>query len=112
MNTLSASIAAGETGPLVTLSGSVDITNLAELSEVPADPRVNGTLHLTIDASGLSFADSMATRALALTTKILKERGGGMVLLNPQQLVVRMLELTGADQMMTIRQENGIATEP
>jgi hypothetical protein len=59
VNTLSASIAAGETGPLITLSGSVDITNLAELSEVLADPRVNVTLHLTIDASGLSFADSM-----------------------------------------------------
>ena len=112
MKTLSASIAAGETGSLITLSGSVDITNLAELSEVLADPRVDGTLHLTIDASGLSSADSMATRALALTGKILKQRGGGMVLLDPQQPVVRMLELTGADQMMTIRQENGIATEP
>jgi hypothetical protein len=44
LNTLSASIAAGETGPLITLSGSVDITNLGELSEVLADPRVNGTL--------------------------------------------------------------------
>lgn len=112
MNTLPASIAAGEAGPLVTLSGSAGITNLAELSEVLTDPRVNGTLHLTIDASGLSHADSMAARALALTAKILKERGGGMVLLHPQQPVVRMLELTGADQMMTIRQENGIATEP
>lgn len=87
MNTLSASIAAGETGPLITLSGSVDITNHAELSEVLADPRVNGTLHLTIDASGLSFADSMATRALALTAKILKERGGGMVLLSPHTAI-------------------------
>jgi hypothetical protein len=44
VNTHSASIAAGETGSLITLSGSVDITNLAELSEVLADPRVNGTL--------------------------------------------------------------------
>ena len=112
MNKLSASIAAGGTGPLLTLSGSVDITNLAELSEVLADPRVNGTLHLTIDASGLSFADSIATRALALTAKLLKERGGGMVLLHPQRPLVRMLELTSADQMMTIRQGNGIATEP
>ena len=112
MNTLSASIAARGTGPLLTLSGSVDITNLAELSEVLTDPRVNGTLHLTIDASGLSFADSMAARALALTAKILKERGGGMVLLHPQRPVIRMPELTGADQMMTIRQGNGIATEP
>ena len=42
MNTLSASIAAGETGPLITPSGSVDITNLAELREVLADSRVNG----------------------------------------------------------------------
>jgi anti-sigma B factor antagonist len=109
---LSASIAAREAGPLITLSGSVDITNLAELSEVLADPRVNGTAHLTIDASGLSFADSMAARALALTAKVLKERGGGMVLLRPQQPLVRVLELTGADRMMTIRRESGTATEP
>ena len=109
---LSASIAAGEAGPLLTLSGSVDITNLAELSEVLADPRVNGTAHLTIDASGLSSADSMAARALGLTAKILKQRGGGMLLLHPQQSLVRVLELTGADRMMTIRPESGTETEP
>ena len=109
---LSASIAVREAGPLITLSGSVDITNLAELSEVLADPRVNGTAHLTIDASGLSSADSMAARALGLTAKILKERGGGMVLLHPQQPLVRVLELTGADRMMTIRPESGTAAEP
>ncbi len=109
---LSASIAAGEAGPLITLSGSVDITNLAELSEVLTDPRVSETAHLTIDASGLSSADSMAARALALTAKVLKERGGGMVLLHPQQPLVRVLELTGADRMMTIRPESGTATEP
>jgi hypothetical protein len=42
----------------------------------------------------------------------LKERGDGMVLLHPHQPLVRVLELTGADRMMTIRPENGTATEP
>jgi anti-anti-sigma factor len=111
MSMLSASIAAGEAGPLITLSGSVDITNLAELSEVLADPQVNGTAYLTIDPSGLSSADSMAARALGLTAKILKERGGP-VLLHPQQPLVRVLELTGADRMMTITPESGTAAEP
>ena len=73
---LSASIAAGEAGPLITLSGSVDITNLAELSEVLADPRVNGTAHLTIDASGLSSADSMAARAPGAMTLRARPRSG------------------------------------
>jgi anti-sigma B factor antagonist len=112
VSTLSASIAVGESGPLITLSGEIDITNLAELSEVLTDPRVNGTAHLTIDASGLSSADSMAARALALTAKILKERGGGMVLLRPHQAIVRILKLTGADRMMTIRLGSGTTAEP
>ena len=112
VSTLFASIAAGEAGPLITLSGSVDVTNLADLSEVLAGPRVSQTAHLRIDASGLSVADSMAARALALTAKVLRERGGGMVLVRPQQSLARVLELTGADRVMTITRESGTATGP
>ena len=112
VSTLFASIAAGEAGPLITLSGSVDVTNFADLNEVLADPRVSQTAHLTIDASGLSAADSMAARARALTAKVLKERGGGMVLLRPQQSLARVLELTGADRVMTIKPESRTATGP
>lgn len=52
MSTLDASVAAGDSGPLITLSGEADITNAAELSELVTGQLSGGTLHLTIDTSG------------------------------------------------------------
>jgi anti-sigma B factor antagonist/stage II sporulation protein AA (anti-sigma F factor antagonist) len=105
-------VSAGESGPLITLSGETDITTVAELSELLTAQLSGGTVHLTIDASGLSFADSASIRVLLLATRTLKERGGGLMLLRPQPGVARMLEITGADQMITMRGETEITTEP
>jgi anti-anti-sigma factor len=103
VSTLPASVSAGESGPLITLSGETDITTIAELSELLTAQLSGGTVYLTIDASGLSFADSASIRVLLLAARTLKERGGGLVLLRPQRGVARMLEIMGADQMMTVR---------
>jgi anti-anti-sigma factor len=62
-----------------------------------------GTRWLTVDVSGLRFADTAAIRALILAAKALKGRGGNLILLHPQRPVARVLELLGADQMFTIR---------
>ena len=105
MSTLRAAVSAGESGPLIMLSGETDIATVAELSELVTAQLAGGTVHLTIDASGLSFADSASVRVLVLAARTLKERGGGLVLLRPQQGVARMLEITGADQMITVRGE-------
>ncbi len=66
-----------------------------------------GTRQLTIDASGLRFADSASIRALVLAARTLQGQGGSLVLLRPQPPVARMLELIGADQVITVR---GIST--
>jgi anti-sigma B factor antagonist len=107
VSTLRASVSAGESGPLITLSGETDITTVAELSELLTAQLSGGTVYLTIDASGLSFADSASIRVLLLAARTLKERGGRLVLLRPQPGVARMLEITGADQMITVRGGNG-----
>jgi anti-anti-sigma factor len=96
-------VSAGESGPLITLSGETDITTVAELSELLTGQLSGRTVYLTIDASGLSFADSASIRVLLLAARTLKGRGGGLVLLRPQAGVARMLEITGADQMITVR---------
>lgn len=105
MSTLRASVSAGESGPVITLSGETDITTVAELSELVTAQLSGGTLHLTVDASGLSFADSVSVRVLVLAARTLRQRGGGLVLLRPQRVLARMLEVMGADQMITIRGE-------
>ena len=112
MSTLRASVSAGESGPVITLSGETDITTVAELSELVTAQLSGGTLHLTIDASGLGFADSVSVRVLVLAARTLRQRGGGLVLLRPQQVLARMLEIMGADQMITIRGGTEARPEP
>jgi anti-anti-sigma factor len=105
VSTLRSAVSAGESAPVITLSGETDMTTVAELSELVTAQLSGGTLHLTVDASGLSFADSVSVRVLVLAAKTLRQRGGGLVLLHPQRVLTRMLEVMGADQMITIRGE-------
>ena len=112
MSTHRASVSAGESGPVITLSGETDVSTVAELSELVTAQLAGGTLHLTIDASGLRFADSASVRVLALAARTLQQRGGGLVLLRPQQVIARMLEIMGADQMITIRGQTESRPEP
>ena len=109
---LRASVTAGASGPVIALSGEADVSSAAQLSELITAQLSGGTRNLTIDASGLSFADSMSIRMLVLAAKTLRERGGGLVLLRPQRPVTRILTLIGADQMITIRGETQITPEP
>jgi anti-anti-sigma factor len=104
VSTLRASVSAGESGPLITLSGETDITTAAELSELVTAQLSGGTPHLTIDVSELSFADSASIRVLVLAARTLRQRDGALVLLHPHGALARTLELMGADQLITIRQ--------
>jgi len=109
---LRASVSAGESGPVITLSGETDVTTVAELSELVTAQLSGGTLHLTIDASGLSFADSASARVLVLAARTLQQRGGGLVLLRPQRVLMQMLEIMGGDQIIMIRGETEARPEP
>jgi anti-anti-sigma factor len=100
--TLEASVADGDSGPVITLSGEADAASAARLTALITVQLSAGTRCLTIDASGLSFADSATLRTLVLAARTLRERGGTLVLLHPQPAVTRLLALTGADQAFAI----------
>jgi anti-anti-sigma factor len=102
---LAASVAAGASDPVIVLSGEVDLTTVAQLSALLTAQLSRGVRQLTIDVSELRFADSASIRALMLAARALKERGGNLVLLRPQQPITRLLALTGAEQIFTIRTE-------
>ena len=102
---LRASVAAGISGPVVILSGETDLTSAGQLSALIAAQLSGGTRQLTVDVSGLRFADTASIRTLVLAAKTLKERGGSLVLLRPQQAMARLLDLLGAAQMFTIQGE-------
>jgi anti-anti-sigma factor len=81
---LRASVSAGKSGPVIALFGETDMTTVAQLSELVTGQLADGTRQLTIDASGLSFADSASVQVLLLAARTLRERGGGLVLQRPQ----------------------------
>jgi len=99
---LKASVAAGRSGPVITLSGEADLTSAAQLGALLSAQLSDGTRELTIDVSGLRFADSASVRTLMLAARTLKDRDGSLVLLHPQRPVARVLELTGAVHMFTV----------
>ena len=93
------------------MSGEADLTNAAQLREVITAQLASGVVYLTIDMAGLSFADSKVIGILAGTAKTLKQLGGGLILLNPQSQLVRVMTILGVDQVLTIRATTDIAPE-
>ena len=100
---LAASVAGGPSGPVITLSGEIDLVSVAELNALLSGQLAGPTLQLTIDASDLRFADTASIRALVLAARTLNERGGRLVLLHPQPPVARIMAVLGVEGMFTIR---------
>ena len=100
----SASAVESAEGPfrLVELVGESDMTcrHLKDLldAEVAAGP-----LLLIVDMSRLTFMDSWSLRAILTAWQDLRRVGGTLVLAGPTGEVRRILELSGADTRVTIR---------
>jgi anti-anti-sigma factor len=112
VSTFRASVSAGESGPVITLSGEVDLSTIGEFSDLVAAQLASGTAHLTIDVTGMSFADSASMRVLMLAAMTLRKRGGGLVLLRPQPALARLLEIMDADQVITVQGQAEVIPEP
>jgi anti-sigma B factor antagonist len=112
VSTLRASVSAGESGPVITLSGEADLSTIAELSDLITAQLAAGTVSLTIDVSGMSFADSASMRVLMLAAMTLRQRGGGLVLLRPQPALARLLDIMDADQVITVQGQAEVIPEP
>jgi anti-sigma B factor antagonist len=95
---------AGADGPIVVLSGEADATTVPLLRQVLAKQLEAGARLVTVDASGLSFLDSASMRVLVLAARALRGRHGRLVFARPQPVVARLLEITGADRLLDVRE--------
>jgi len=109
MAALRTSASAGADGPVVVLSGEADATTAVQLREMLAAQLETGARRVTVDASGLSFLDSASVRVLVLAARALRGRHGTLVLARPQPVVTRLLEITGADRLLDVRELAGRA---
>ncbi len=105
MSMLHAAVTAGPSGPVIGLSGEADLTTVAELHQVLTAQLNSGTPRLTVDLSGLRFADSAAIGELIRAHRAITQRGGTLELTRPQKAVARVLSLLGVDQVITVRDQ-------
>lgn len=103
MGALQSSVAAGESGPVLVLSGETDLMSAGQLSDLLTAQLSAGAQNLLVDVSGLRFADSASVRALVLAAKTLRERDGSLVLIRPQRAVARVLELMGVTELLVVQ---------
>jgi anti-anti-sigma factor len=88
----------------VVLSGEADTTTADLLREVLTALLNTGARLVTIEAAGLSFLDSASMRVLILAAKAMHGRHGRLVVARPQPVVARLLEITGADTLLDVRE--------
>jgi anti-anti-sigma factor len=89
---------------MLVISGEADTTTAELLREMLATQLDTRPQVVTVDASGLLFLDSATLRVLVLAAKALRGRHGALVLAHPQPLVARLLEITGADTLLDVRE--------
>ena len=93
---------AGTAHTLVTLDGECDLNTGRQLRDVLTSEVSRGAQRLIVDLSALAFMDSTGMQVLLSIRAVLAVRDGTLVLVAPQPVVARILELTGADQIIPV----------
>jgi anti-anti-sigma factor len=93
-------LSAGHHGPVIHLSGEADLLTAPQLTAALAAQAGPGASEVTVDLSGLWFADSSSLRALILADRDLRAGGGRLLLVSPQPAVARAITLLGLGQML------------
>jgi anti-anti-sigma factor len=96
------SVTAGPAHTLVTLAGECDLHTGRQLRDVLTSEVTRGARRVILDLSELSFMDSTGMQVLLSVWTVLNVRGGALALVAPQPVVARILELTGADQYISV----------
>jgi anti-sigma B factor antagonist len=83
--------------PLITVSGELDVSNADELKEAVTAAIARNSERVVFDLRELQFMDSAGIAVLLFAS----ERAS-VVLREPSQVVRRVVELTGLDQVLAI----------
>jgi len=88
---------------VVVLPAEIDATNASDVRALLAAAARPGVQVVIADMTGTVFCDTSGVRAFVLAHQRAASDGTELRLLRPCVNVMRVLELTGLDQMLTIR---------
>jgi len=86
----------------IKLSGRMDVQGSQEIDVKFAGLTAGERNAIVVDLSGVNFLASIGIRTLLLNGKAVSQRGGKMVLLNPDATVTKALETAGIDTLLPI----------
>jgi len=99
---LAVSVAASPSRVLVRVSGECDATTAEQLRDTLTSQRTSAAPLIVADLSGLTFIDVAVAHALIEAHDHLASNGKRLILVCPQQLVARVLDLTGASLLIPV----------
>lgn len=99
----------------VRLFGPLDLASAAGLRATLNRLRHDGLRHIVLDLAGLDFVSAIGLGVFADADQALRAVGGTLMLINPSQMMRRLLSLTELDAVLTVTsslQRRRIGTGP
>lgn len=85
----------------LTLVGEVD-PHTTEQLDAAIDVALEAAAHLVLDLGGVTFIDSAGLRSLIRAQRRTEQDGGSLVLRSPRASTLRVLEITGLTDELTV----------
>jgi anti-sigma B factor antagonist len=93
----------------VILDGSLDITGASAI-DLQMNIIAGSRKAVLVDLTRVSFIGSMGLRALVLPARAIKNHGGKIVLLNPNENVAQVLKTSGIDMLLPVYHDLELAS--
>jgi anti-sigma B factor antagonist len=92
-----------DTRHVVAVSGEIDLFTAPELKSAIGEALEAGHSRIVVDLSNTTFLDSTALGVLIGAVKRLRSRDGALTIVNTDPNIAKTFEITGLDQIFTIR---------
>jgi anti-sigma B factor antagonist len=96
---------------VVAVAGEIDLFTAPELKQALADAVESGRSRIVVDLTNTTFLDSTALGVLIGAVKRLRSRDGILTIVNTDPNIAKTFEITGLDQIFTIRPTRDEAVE-
>ena len=90
---------------VVSVVGELDMADADQVGQILVEAAEAGKPIVRLELAGLTFADSSAIKAILVGAQAANENGVTYELVNPHDRVMRLLEVTGLDKVLTILNE-------
>ena len=88
---------------VIAARGEIDLFTAPELKAALGEALESGRTRIVVDLTETTFLDSTALGVLIGAIKRLRGRDGRMTIVNVDQNIAKTFEITGLDQIFTIR---------